>query len=149
MAPMVEQIGARYDQKPKDVLVDGGFAQHDQIEAVSGEGMGCTVYAPVPAPKDPKVDRYAAKPSDSPAVAAWRQRMAGAEAKAISKERAATAECVNAQARNRGMIRLRVRGQLKAKAIALWHALAHNLMRAVGLRAATEAKVRAAAAAGV
>jgi hypothetical protein len=105
------------------------------------------VYAPVPAPKDPKVDRYAAKPSDSPAVAAWRQRMGGAEAKAIYKERAATAECVNAQARNRGLILSRVRGQLKAKAIALWHALAHNLMRAVSLRAA--AKVRAAAAAGV
>ena len=67
------------------------------------------------------MDRYAPKPSDSPAVAAWRERMAGAEAKAIYKERAATAECVNAQARNRGLIQLRVRGQLKAKAIALWH----------------------------
>jgi transposase len=148
MAPMVEQIDSRYDQKPKDVLVDGGFAQHDQIDAVSAEEVGCTVYAPVPAPKDPKVDRYAPKPGDSPAVAAWRQRMAGAEAKAIYKERAATAECVNAQARNRGLIQLRVRGQLKAKAIALWHALAHNLMRAVSLRAAAAA-VRAAAAAGV
>jgi len=73
--------------------------------------------------------------------------MGGAEAKAIYKERAATAECVNAQARNRGLIQLRVRGQLKARAIALWHALAHNLMRAVSLRAA--AQVRAAAAAGV
>jgi hypothetical protein len=74
--------------------------------------------------------------------------MAGAEAKAIYKERAATAECVNARARNRGLIRLRVRGQLKSKAIALWHALAHNLMRAVSLRAAA-ATVRAAAAAGI
>ena len=73
--------------------------------------------------------------------------MAGAVAKAVYKERAATAECVNAQARNRGLIRLRVRGQLKAKAIALWHALAHNLMRAVSRRAAAAA-VRAAAAVG-
>jgi transposase len=147
MAPMVEQIDARYDEKPKDVLVDGGFAQHDQIDAVSGAGEGCTVYAPVPAPKDKTVDRYAAKPGDSKAVAAWRERMGGAEAKAIYKERAATAECVNAQARNRGLIQLRVRGRLKAKAIALWYALAHNVMRAVSLRAA--AAVRAAAVAGV
>ena len=66
MAPMVEQIDARYDQRPKDVLVDGGFAQHEQIEAVSGEEVGCTVYAPVPAPKDPKVDRYAPKPAIQP-----------------------------------------------------------------------------------
>lgn len=142
MAPMVEQIKSRYEETPKEALVDGGFAQHDQIEAVSE--MGCTVYAPVPAPKDPKVDRYAPKQGDSPAVAAWRTRMASEEAKAIYKERAATAECVNAQARNRGLYQLRVRGQLKAKAIALWHALAHNLMRAVSLRAA--ARVRAAVA---
>jgi len=144
MAPMVEQIKSRYEETPKEVLVDGGFAQHDQIEAVSAEEMGCTVYAPVPAPKDPKVDRYAPKPGDSPAVAAWRARMATEEAKAIYKERAATAECVNAHARNRGLHQLRVRGQLKAKAIALWHALAHNMMRAVSLRAA--ARVRAAVA---
>jgi hypothetical protein len=129
------------------MLLDGGFAQHDQIDAVSDAGEGCTVYAPVPAPKDKTVDRYAAKPGDSKAVAAWRERMGSAEAKAIYKERAATAECVNAQARNRGLIRLRVRGRLKAKAIALWYALAHNLMRAVSLRAA--AAVRTAAVAGV
>jgi hypothetical protein len=67
----------------------------------------------VPTPKDKQVDRYAPKASDSPAVAAWRQRMASAEAKAIYKERAATAECVNAQARNRGLLQLPVRGQLK------------------------------------
>jgi transposase len=148
MVPMVEQIQSRYDETPKDVLVDGGFAQHEQIEAVSGEEMGCTVYAPVPAPKDKQVDRYAPKASDSPAVGVWRERMASAEAKAIYKERAATAECVNAQARNRGLLQLRVRGQLKAKAIALWHALAHNVMRAVQLRAAA-AGVRAAATVGV
>ena len=34
--------------------------------------VGCTVYAPVPKPRDPKVDRYAPKPGDSAAVAAWR-----------------------------------------------------------------------------
>jgi transposase len=144
MAPMVEQIGARYEERPKDVLVDGGFAQHEQIEAVSAAEVGCTVYAPVPAPKDPKVDRYAPKPGDSPAVAAWRERMATDEAKTTYKERAATAECVNAQARNRGLQQLRVRGRLKARAIALWHALAHNMIRAVSLRAAAAA-VRAAA----
>jgi transposase len=144
MAPMVEQIKGRYEERPKDVLVDGGFAQHEQIDAVSAAEVGCTVYAPVPAPKDPKVDRYAPKPEDSPAVAAWRGRMATAEAKTTYKERAATAECVNAQARNRGLHQLRIRGRLKARAIALWHALAHNMMRAVSLRAAAAA-VRAGA----
>ena len=66
----------------------------------------------------------------------WRERMGTDQAKAIYKERAATAECVNAQARGRGLLRLLVRGLAKVKAIALWHALAHNLLRAATLRAA-------------
>ncbi len=137
MVPMVEQVKQRYETVPGEVLVDGGFAQHDQIEAVSAPVMGCTVYAPVPKPKDPRVDRHAPKPGDGTAVAAWRQRMGTEEAKAIYKERASTAECVNAQARGRGLLRLLVRGLAKVKAIALWHALAHNLLRASSLRAAT------------
>jgi len=51
------------------------------------------VYAPVP--NDP----HAPKARDSEAVAAWRQRMGTEEAKHIYKDRAATAECVNALAR--------------------------------------------------
>ncbi len=146
MAPMVEQIDARYDRRLEDVLVDGGSRSttRSMRSAPRGWAVRCTCRCRA---QGFDGGSLAPKPSDSPAVAAWRQRMAGAEAKAIYKERAATAECVNAQARNRGLIQLRVRGQLKAKAIALWHALAHNLMRAVSLRAA--AKVRAAAAAGV
>lgn len=57
------------------------------------------------------------------------------EAKSTYKERAATVECVNAIARNRGLQVFRVRGPDKARAIALWFALAHNLMRTVALRA--------------
>jgi transposase len=100
----------------------------------------CTVYAPVPKPKDAKRDRYAPVAGDSQAVAEWRARMGSNEAKEIYKDRAATAECVNAQARNRGLLRLTVRGRLKAKAIALWYAVAHNLLRAVSLRAALAAQ---------
>ena len=136
MVPMVEQVKGRYGTVPGEVLVDGGFAQHDQIEAASAPGLGCTVYAPVPKPKGPRVDRHAPKPGDTAAVAAWRQRMGTEPAKAIYKERAATAECVNAQARGRGLLHLPVRGLAKVKAIALWHALAHNLIRAASLRAA-------------
>ena len=43
------------------------------------------------------------------------------------------AECVNAQARNRGLIRLLVRGKTKVKSVVLMYALAHNLMRMFAL----------------
>jgi transposase len=136
MAPMVGQVKGRPAKVPPEWLVDGGFAQHDQIDAVSAPGVGCAVYAPVPKPRGPEVDRYEPKPGDSAAVAAWRRRMATEQAKVIYKERAATAECVNALARGRGLVHLVVRGLAKVKAVALWHALAHNLLSAARLRAA-------------
>jgi hypothetical protein len=55
----------------------------------------------VPKPKDEATDPHAPKANDSEAVAAWRQRMGSEEAQAIYKDRAATAECVNAQAQPR------------------------------------------------
>jgi transposase len=141
MEPMVDQVEERSSKVPPEWLVDGGFVQHDQIEAVGAPEVGCTVYAPVPKPKDPKVDRYEPKPGDGAAVAAWRRRMGTDQAKAIYKKRAATAECVNALARGRGLVRVLVRGVAKVRAIALWYVLAHNLLCAARLRAAAVGQV--------
>jgi transposase len=136
MPPMVGQIQQRYGQAPGEYAVDGGFAKHEDIEAVSAPAVGCTVYAPVPKPRDPKVDRHAPHPGDNAAVAEWRRRMGTEEAKTIYKDRAATAECVNALGRRRGLVQLVVRGVAKVRAVALWVALAHNVMRMAALRAA-------------
>jgi transposase len=136
LAPMVEQHQQRYDEPPQEMLVDGGFVKKADIDHVSPPQGGTTVYAPVMESKDPKRDPHTPRDDDSPAVAEWRQRMAGDEAKAIYRQRASTAECVNALARNRGLQRFLVRGLQKVKAVALWYALAHNLMRAIALRAA-------------
>lgn len=130
LEPMVEQVTEHYGQTPAEWLVDGGYPAHEQLDAVAGQ---TTVYAPVPRPRDPATDPHAAKPTDSPAVAEWRQRMGEDEAKQIYKERAATAECVNALARNRGLNQFRVRGPAKVRCVLLFHALAHNLMRTLAL----------------
>ena len=136
MPPMVGQIQQRYGKAPGEYEVDGGFAKHEDIKAVSAPEIGCTVYAPVPKPKDPQVDRHAPHLGDSAAVAEWRRRMGTAEAKEIYKDRAATAECVNALARRRGLVQLGVRGLAKVRVVALWMALAHNVRRMATLRAA-------------
>jgi transposase len=135
MAPMVEQLEERYQQLPEEMLVDGGFAKKEDITKVSPPEGDTVVYAPVQKSKDPDRDPHTPRADDSPAVAEWRRRMATEEAKEIYKERAATAECVNAIARNRGFQQFRVRGLLKARAITLWYVLAHNLIRAATLRA--------------
>ena len=134
LAPMIDQHQQRYEENPNEALVDGGFAKKDDIDQV--EQGGTTVYAPVQTSPRFQRDAHTPRADDTPAVAQWRQRMATDEAKAIYRERAATAECVNALARNRGLQRFLVRGLRKVKAVVLWYALAHNLMRAVALRAA-------------
>ena len=126
--PMLAEDQRRTGRLPHDWLMDGGFVTLSAIEAAEAE-RHVRVLAPVPEPKDETRDRYMPLPSDSPAVAAWRQRMGTAEAKDTYKLRAATVECVNAHARTRyGVYQVRVRGRVKVRCMALWVALTHNLL---------------------
>ena len=141
MGPMVAQHKARYARTPEEMLVDGGFAKKEDIERVSAPENGTTVYAPVQKPKKDDRDPHLPRPGDSEVIAQWRQRMGTEAAKAIYKERASTAECVNALARNRGLREFLVRGLAKVRAVVLLYALAHNLLRAVALRRQAAAAV--------
>jgi transposase len=141
LVPMTEQLQERYGKVPAESLVDGGFAGLRDIAGATA--LGSKIYAPVVKPRDPQRDPYEPLPTDPPAIAEWRRRMGTAEAKQVYKLRAATAECVNALARNRGLQRLRVRGLRKARAVLLWFAIAHNLMRSLSLRAASQAALPA------
>ncbi len=61
------------------------------------------------------------------------------EAKDLYKDRAASVECVNAQARSqRGVQQVRVRGQAKVKCVALWTAITHNLLIRIKHRPQTQ-----------
>lgn len=133
---MIAQHQQRYEEVPDEALVDGGFVKKTDIDQVSPPQGGTTVYAPVMESKDPQRDPHTPRDDDSLAVAEWRQRMATDDAKVIYRQRASTAECVNALARSRGLQRFLVRGLRKVKAVVLLYVLAHNLMRAVALRAA-------------
>jgi transposase len=124
MAPMNEALAADYGQRPGQHLADGGFAKLADIADLAYAGV--VVYVPVPTPRNAERDRYAPLPGDPPEVAAWRERMNTDDAKAIYKERAQTAECANAQARNRGLKQFLVRGLEAVTATALY-ALAHNM----------------------
>jgi transposase len=135
ITPLIDQVQQRTGVYPQEALADGGFVDLRDIEAAQSAPRGCQVYAPVPQPKDPKRDRYAPLPGDGEQVRQWRVRMGTEQAKAIYRQRASTIECVNAQARNRGLGRLLVRGLRKVKAVALWFAIAHNVACGARLRA--------------
>jgi hypothetical protein len=122
---MIGQVQQRLGALPADWLMDGGFAGQRAIEAVAAAGV--RVLAPVPQPRTER-DPHQPLSTDSPALAAWRERMGTDEAKATYRLRAATIEWVNAQARMRhGLTQVRVRGVGKVRCVALWVALAHNL----------------------
>lgn len=134
LVPMVDQVQRRYGQVPAEWLADGGFVVLDDLRTLAQPAIRCRVYAP-PRAGGPRWR------VDEPAIAEWRQRMATEAAQRIYRQRAAISECVNAIARNRGLQRVLVRGLQKVRAVLLWFALAHNLMRTAALRGAAAAAV--------
>lgn len=131
LGPMAAQLEARYQQLPQAWLADNGFEKHADLERL--ERSGVAVYLPPQKPRRGGADPYAARPGESAELAAWRERMGQEEAKVIYRERASTAECINAQARNRGLRQLPVRGAPKVRRLAVWYAVTHNLCRAIAL----------------
>lgn len=130
LEPMAEKINSLYGSRPGAYLVDGGFVDQEAIERV--EASQTQVFAPVPCAeklagqgKDP----YARRPEDTDGVAAWRERMGTPEGREEYKNRASTAEWVNAQARNHGMRQFLVRGIDKVLSSTFWYALTHNFER--------------------
>jgi transposase len=140
--PMAEAVERRLGKTPGRLLADTNYATAEDIEALGGRaGNPIAVYAPPQPMKEDAEPEYVArrkaKLAKEPApVKEWRQRMETPEATEMMKKRKRI-ELVNAQIKDRGFDYLPVRGLVKAKAIALWHALTHNLMTAIRLDAVT------------
>jgi hypothetical protein len=138
-APMVDDIARRYGKGPERLLVDTHYATCEDIVALAKHpARPVTVYAPPPAERDDvkpatlaKRARERAREPDS--VKAWRARMESEVGQRIYRLRKRI-ERVNADRKNHGFGFLPVRGLFKAKAVALLHALAHNLVTAHRLR---------------
>ena len=116
------------------------------IAALGSRAEGAvTVYVPLPEEKkEIKPENLAARlnkrAKEPEAVKEWRKRMAASEAATVIGRRGRI-ERVNAQAKNRGLGMMLVRGLKKVQAVAFLHALAHNLATALRLRAACGASL--------
>ena len=127
MSPMHLQVQTRYGITPSYWLADGGFGKFAAIEDLYERGT-----QPILPPyqkRNADYDLLAPTNKDMAHTAHWRRVMTTEWAKDLYIQRGATVECVNAHLRRRGLTKFHVRGLIKAKAVALWHALAHNLMR--------------------
>ena len=132
LSKMIKQVDERYKTIPKKWFVDGGFDSHEELNKAGTEYKECKVYMPVKITKKNKENPFKRQPKDSEIVSEWRERMSTEEAQTLYKERASTAELVNAHARNRGFQQFLVRGVEKAKCVALLYALTHNMMITIG-----------------
>src|SRR6185295_1354427 len=142
LAPMlVGQIEARCQAVPGRLLADSGSMTCADIASLAGAHPEMVVYSPPPAERDDVTEETKRKRAwkrrrEAPAVLRWRERMADAQAKLIYARRKNT-EHAHAHLKNRGFGHMVVRGLAKVRAVCLLHALAHNLCRALTLRAAT------------
>lgn len=134
MAPLHEEVCRRYRRTPQHHLVDSAFATKEDIKTV--EQAQTKVISSVPRADQLRrqgKDPHSRQGNDSDEFAAFRERMGTTEYQDLYRLRPSIAEFPNADCRNRGLQQFRVRGLVKAKAVALWHALAFNLMRMVNL----------------
>jgi len=128
VVPMLERIEKWTGCRPTEYLADGGFADHKSIDAVAASGG--RLYAPPMKPAKARAPGSTPRHKDSDAVAEWRARMETDNAKLLYRQRAATAETVNADLREwRTLNCFRVRGTVKALAHTMMNALAYNLLR--------------------
>jgi transposase len=138
-APMVDDMVRRYGKTPEKLLVDTHYATSEDIAVLAEHAAGpVKVFAPTPSERDDIKPASLAKRANQRArepesVKEWRSRMgtqAGQEIYGLRK----LIERINANLKNHGFGFIPVRGLIKAQAVALWHALANNLMAAHRLR---------------
>jgi len=141
--PLVDAVAHRYGHSPRRALFDQGYASRADIAALAEHPCGpVMVYAPPPhekpetalRPRDRASRRYQ-RSREPQAVKDWRARMQTADGQAIFRRRKLI-ERLHAYYKHRGLGRLTVRGLIKTQAVALWHALANNLIVTHRLRAA-------------
>lgn len=124
-----EQVERRSGCKVQQHLLDGGYLRNDDIARAHEQNVA--LFVPPKGARKPENRGRELQPKlrDNAAVRAWKQRMGSDEGKEIYKQRAATSETVNADLRSyRGLTQFTVRGLHKARCVALWCALAYNLM---------------------
>lgn len=126
---MLEEVARRTGRLPAEQLADGGYNDKKSIEEFAKRGV--VLYAPI-TEKRRAANAVSHHGPDSEAVAAWRARMGTEQAKEIYKQRAATAETVNADLRCwGGFNRLTARGIHKVQTIALWSVLTYDILKAL------------------
>ena len=134
LPPMLDKIRQDYGRTPSQALVDSAYATQEAVRLA--ESGGTQVVATIP--RAEQLERHGKDPHDrqrrdTDEYVKFRARMAQPAYQTLYKSRPSIAEFPNADCRNRNLRQFRVRGLVKVKAVALWHALAFNFLRLMAL----------------
>ena len=123
--PLRDQVARRTGRQVKEHLMDEGYVSTQQIGAA--EKAGVSIYAPLPKGKDGQPVTQSRW--DTEYTRKWRQRMQTESAKEIYQQRAPASERPNAEFQERlGLRSFAVRGLCRVRCVALWTALAYNVI---------------------
>lgn len=117
LAPMQQQLIRRYGKAALELLADPGFLEQSDVDEVSKKSC---LFIPCDNVKETK--------NKSQTMLDMKKRMETEEAKEIYKERASTAEFVNARVRTRGLIQVLVTGLAKVQVVATLFAIGQNML---------------------
>jgi hypothetical protein len=127
--PLREQVEQRTGQKVAQHLLDGGHMKIEDIEQAHAQGV--EIFMPPQMARTPgtRGKELEPEPGDSAGILDWKARMRSDAGKATYKHRASTSETANADLRcHRGLQQMAVRGIPKVRCVAVWCALAYNVM---------------------
>jgi len=124
ITPMLAEIERRTGALPKVLLADANHAKHECIRAAAEKNVELLVAVPE------QSKRPGDKADTDPAIVAWRERMETDEAKQLYRARASLCELMNAHLRrHHGVDYFLVRGLAKVTCVALFSAIASNLLQ--------------------
>lgn len=117
LGPMKKQVEERLGFSIPEILADPGFLDYNDVEEASKTSC---IYIPS--------ETITGKNEKYKKVNEMKSRMETAEAKEIYKERASTAEFVNARVRTRGLTQFLVTSLPKVKVVVTLFAIAQNML---------------------
>jgi hypothetical protein len=131
--PLRQQVERRTGRKVREHLLDGGYLKLQDIEKAQADSVELFVPPKQARREQDRGHELDVRVGDSEAIVQWKERMSSESGKQVYRQRAATSETVNADLKmHRGLVQLTVRGLAKAKCVALWCALAYNVMHFAG-----------------
>lgn len=131
MAQVQERLEKLNLNKIKNWIADAAYSAKNELITVAQLFPDCFYFAP-PQEKD-EANAKKHRKTDCEVIKKWRDSIGSDPVKEIYKKRCSTAEFSNMHVKNQSLQEILVRGRIKAKGMAILHAISQNVSRFMDL----------------